>query len=626
MQGQWTGASVESDDGKPDPEMWTPVDVPGRPTVFQDADAVAYRTEFEDPRSEGSGRAVLELRGLYAHARIWLNDDLVGTHDAYFRPFRHSFEPAETNELVVECRRPQDRFGGIHDTDAVPSEEAIPGIWWDVSLETYPETFISNLDVRPRVDGDDAAIDVRAVVEAGEPLDDRLTFSLRPEGDFQSRGMMDRAQVQAAAGERTVVTHTIEVHDPSLWWPRGHGPQHQYSVRAKLGDFTTSVTTGLCEIDRDEDGLLVNGEPVSGRGFTVQAATPADIKLAADANATIVRLHAHAPPQAVYEAADEAGLLVWQDLPLTGPGEFSVSRGEDVVNNLIWTYDNHPSLAAFGVHDDPVDLFPDVLGSGYMDRLRMRWRTWRADYDHGPAESLAERLPDDRPVFPVVGPVGIDPDAAAVYPGWDYGTADSTEWVLDHYDVGDVVAEFGAGAVGLGDVTDPSGFDEAKHAAHVADEDDPHASQRYQAKVVSQVAETLRLRDSDLFTAFALRDTGDAGMGVLERNGTEKDAYQSLTDSFEPVQAFLSDPTPGATTELTVINDTPEEVEGIVKWVAGDMEGDTEMAIPAFDRDTLGTLTIPDDADGLSLMVALYEENDEGEMVETRAVGNDYLI
>src|SRR6056297_273596 len=208
MLGQWTGASVESDDGKPDPEMWTPVDVPGRPSVFKGADAVAYRTEFEDPRPEDHTRAVLELYGLFAHARIWLNGDLVGTHDAYFRPFRHSFEPAETNELLVECRAPQDRFGGIHDTDVMPDEECIPGIWWDVSLETYPETFISELDVRPRVRGDDAVIDVRAVVEAAEAIDDRLTFSLRPEGDFQSRGMMDRASVTAEAGERAVVSHT----------------------------------------------------------------------------------------------------------------------------------------------------------------------------------------------------------------------------------------------------------------------------------------------------------------------------------------------------------------------------------------------------------------------------------
>lgn len=626
MLGQWTGAEVEVDDGKPEPEMWNPVEMPGRPTVFKDADAVAYRTEFEDPLEGEPGRAVVDLRGLYAHARIWLNGDLVGEHDAYFRPFRHAFEPAEHNELLIECQKSQDRFGGMHDTDLMPTEECIPGIWWDATIETHPETFISRLDVRPRVDGEDAQIDVRAVVEAGEDLDDRITFSLRPEGEFQSRGMMDRTSVTAAAGETTVVKHTIDVHDPSLWWPRGHGPQHQYSVRAKLDDVTTSVITGLCEIERDEEGLLVNGERVPARGFNIQAAHPGDIELAVDANATLVRLHSHAPRQAVYEAATEAGLLVWQDLPLTGPGSFDVDRGTEVAQNLLWTVDRHPCIAAFGVHDDPVDLFPSALGSGFLDRLRLRYRTWKAEYDHGPAEELADELPSDRPVFPVVGPVGIDPDAANVYPGWDYGDATDIEWVLDHFEVGDVIAEFGAGALGIGEPTDTSGFDEGKHERHVADADNPQRSQRYQARVVKRIAETLRRQDTTLFTAFALRDTGDAGMGVVERNGTEKEGYRALSEAYEPVQAFMSDPELGETSKLTISNDTTDTVQGIVKWVAGDLEGQTEIEVAAHSHDAIGTLDIPADADGISLVLSLYEENDEGEMEETAVVGNDYYL
>lgn len=630
MLGQWTGASVEVDEGKPDPEMWNPVELPGRPSVFKDAEAVAYRTEFEDPLDGEPGKAVVDLRGLYAHARIWLNDQLVGTHDAYFRPFRYAFEPAEHNELLIECREPQDRFGGMHDSDAMPTEECVPGIWWDASIETHPETFISRLDVRPRVDGEDAEIDVRAVVEAGEDIDDKITFSLRPEGEFQSRGMMDRAPVQVAAGERTVVTHTIDVHDPSLWWPRGHGPQHQYSVRAKLDDVTTSVTTGLCEVDMDDEGLLVNGERVPAHGFNVLAAKPGDIQLAVEANATIVRLHSHAPQQAVYEAATEAGLLVWQDLPLTGPGEFDVDRGREVAQNILWTFDKHPCLAAFGVHDDPVDLYPDALGSGFLDRLRMRWRAWRTDYDAGSAEELAGEFPDDRPVFPVVGPVGIDPDATALYPGWDYGEATDLEWVLEQFDVEGVVAEFGAGALGIGEPTDTSGFDEAKHEAHVSDADNPQKSQKYQARVVKRVAETLRQRGTPLFTAFALRDTADAGMGVVERNGTEKEGYRALSEAYERVQAFAADPTPGQKTSISVQNDRPEPIEGVIQWVTGDVEGKKELQVAAHERESIGRLTIPDDADGLSLVVHIDEGPDEDADAEDArletVVGNDYYL
>lgn len=616
MLGQWTAGRVEPDEEKPDPESWTPVTVPGRPEAFVDAETVAYRTEFDDPRDDDTARALLELRGLFAHARIWLNDDLVGTHDAYFRPFRHAFEPAATNELVVECRTPQDRFGGVYDTATVPDEACVPGIWWDASVEPRPSTFISRLDVRPRVGRDTAEIDVRAVVNAGEDLDDRLTFTLRPEGDVQRSGMMDRTPVSVAAGEQTVVTHTIDVRDPALWWPRGHGPQHQYSVRAKLGEATESVRTGLCTVDRDENGVLVNGERVSTRGFTLQPATPDDIDLAVEANATIVRFHAHVPPQSVYEAATEAGLLVWQDLPLTGPGRFSVDRGEELARHIVWTCDRHPCLAAFGVHDDPVDLFGSPLGSGFLDRLRLRWRTWRASYDAGPAETVAETLPEDRPVFPVVGSVGIDPDATTLYPGWAFGDVTDLQWALDHYDVGDVIAEFGAGALGSSDPTDSAGFDRRKHARHVPDADDTEASQAYQARVVSHVAEQLRLGDTTLSTVFALRDTGDAGMGVVERDGTTKAAYGAIADAYEPVQAFVATPSPGARTDIVVSNDTGHAVEGQVRWEVGDTDGAADLAVPAHDRETVETITIPGTAQTASLTVAVGDHT----------VDNDYYF
>jgi beta-mannosidase len=603
MLGEWTGTSVESGAGKPEPDVWTPVEIPGRPQVFADADAAAYRSVFDDPRSGDEERAVVELQGLFAHARIWLNGDLVGEHDAYFRPFRHSFEPQERNELIVECRPPEDRFGGVHDTDLVTEADRIPGIWWDATVETHPGTYIYELDVHPRLVDGDAQIDVRAVVETDTDLDDRVTFSLRPEGEFQSRGMMDRAAVEADAGERTVVEHTIDVRDPSLWWPRGHGPQHRYAVRAKIGDATRSAVTGLCSVDRDADGLLVNGDRVPGRGVTLLSATPDDIDRAVEANATFVRMHAHAPDPAVYEACNEAGLLVWQDLPLTGSGAFDAERGRDLAATLDRTYGRHPSLFAYSVHDDPLDLFPNPLGSGTLDRLRMRWRTWRASYDRGPAESAAAGFPDDRLVFPVVGALGSGADAPTLYPGWDYGEADDVAWLLDTFEVGGVVGEFGAGAFGAVMPSDEPAFDRAKHDAHVDGGTD--ASQAYQARVLKRVAEALRRRDTPLFAAHTLRDAAQAGMGIVERDGDPKTGYEALRRAYEPVQATLVAPAPGDVTPLTVVNDGPDRVSGTVEWAAGDDGGEVEVGVDAHDTATPDSIPIPADAESATLSLSL---------------------
>jgi hypothetical protein len=625
MPREWSAATVEPGGGKPTPAEWHAVSVPGRPDRFAGAERVAYRTTFADPRDPDEAMALLELRGLYAGADVWLNDDLVAESDAVFEPVRVPFVPEEDNELVVECRAPDDRYGGTHDTDRIPAEDSVPGIWWGVDVTTHPETFVVNVDVTPRVTGDGAAIDAAVEVYADAAVDDRITLTTRPAGERRGRGMMDRASVAAAAGEQTTVEHTIELRDPSLWWPREHGAQNRYEVRAKLDGAVETATTGLVTVSETDDGIAVNGEAVPVRGVTLQDGTVDDVERAVELNANLVRAHAHALSPAVYEACDEAGLLVWQDLPLTGPGIFDIGRGKELAGRLADAYGAHPSLAAFAVHDEPTDTFAERVGSGLFDRLRLRWRAWRSDYDHGAADEVAEGFPDDRPVYPVVGEPGTDPDAAALYPGWDYGSVDDLGRVCERYGLGDVVGEFGAASLtdaaadGDGDSGGSDGapiadFDRAKHDA-VVGSDDPAASQAYQAELVRGVAERLRTDGSPVVVANALRDTDAAGMGVFARNGEPKDAADELAAAFEPIQAFLVGASAGEC-DLVVGNDTPRNVSGTVAWEAGEETGSAEFTVGATGRATVETVSIPQDADSVDLEVRTAE----------RSVTNSYRL
>jgi len=613
MPREWSAATVDPGGGKPTPAEWLDVSVPGRPDRFAGADRVAYRTIFTDPREPDEEMALLELRGLYAGADVWLNDELVAESDAVFEPVRVPFVPDEENELVVECRAPDDRYGGIHDTDRVPDADSVPGIWWGVDVTTHPETFVVDVAVTPRITEDGAAIDAAMDVYAGAAVDDRITLTTRPAGERRGRGMMDRASVDAAAGERTVVEHTIELRDPSLWWPRGHGAQNRYEVRAKLDGAVETATTGLVTVSETDDGIAVNGEAVPIRGVTLQDGAVADVERAVEVNANLVRAHAHVLSPAVYRACDEAGLLVWQDLPLTGPGIFDIGRGKELAGRLADTYSAHPSLAAFSVHDEPTDTFAERVGSGLFDRLRLRWRAWRSDYDHGAAEEVADGFPDGRPVYPVVGEPGTDPDAAALYPGWDYGAVDDLEGVCERYGLGDVVGEFGAasltdtaadGSDGDDTIAD---FDRAKHDA-VVGSDDPAASQAYQAELVRGVAERLRTDGSPVVVANALRDTDVAGMGVFACDGEPKAAADELAAAFEPVQAFLVGASAGEC-DLVVGNDTQRNVSGTVAWDAGNETGSTEFTVGATGHATVETLAIPQDANSVDLEVRTAERS-----------------
>ncbi|MEF8870405.1 MAG: hydrolase [Haloarculaceae archaeon] len=591
------------------------VSVPGKPAAFAGADGVTYVTRFDDPRGPSDDAAVVELRGLYAHAEVdvtgeRLDGEGTAEHDAYFEPLRIPLLPYEENELSVTCHAPRDRFGGIHDTDVVPDADAVPGIWWDATVESRPLPYVDRMRVRPELTEGGAVLHVQTTVVSEDPIEDRITYSLKPEGDLKTRGMMDRGRVETSGPGKTTVEHTIDVHDPSLWWPREFGQQNRYRLTAKLGNSEHSVTTGIREVTHDGNRLVVNGQAVPIRGVTTLTDDPEDIERAVETNANLVRARAHALPREVYEACDERGMLVWQDLPLTGPGGFDAERGQSLATALAGTYGQHPSLAAVTVHDEPTDAFADGLGGGMLDGLRLRWRGWRNSYDRSDADTVADALPDALPVFPVVGEPGIDHDAAAYYPGWDYGTAASIEGLLERYPT-DILASFGAGSLG-DDVDTAAGFEHEKHARYVdagvsasptsggsSDSSDVvDASQSYQAETLRTVAERARCHGLGTIAA-TLRDTDAAGMGIYDADGDPKLAQETLATAFQPAQVFLPDPGTG-TREVVVRNDGPKPLSATVSWAAADEHGEQEITVDGLGR-WRDDIEIPGGADSVTL-------------------------
>jgi len=638
MAGEWRAGVVQRDDGAGPPtvDSWEPVTVPGRPARFAGADAVAYRKRFPDPRQAPSQRTLLDFRGLFGTATVYLNDAVLGSHDTYYRPARFEFEPAAENELVVVCRRPTDGYAGAYGTEHVPDELAVPGIWWGVHLRLRPKAFLADLAVNAhRPDPDRGVVDVAATVDAGEAVDDAVTLSVRPENFRGSGGSMERVPVDADAGSRVTVTHSAEVRDPAAWWPADRGDPNRYTVRATFGEQERSVATGFCtvEFDRD-DGLRVNGDRVRARGVNVLPTTDpeADLERARDLNATLVRVHGHVLPESFYDAADAAGVFVAQDLPLTGPGDGdrTVERGQTLARALATHVDHHPSVACYGVHDDPVGPFADRIPSGRTARYRLRTRAARTSVDRELADAVADALPAGAVAFPVCGPLGTSPDAAHLYPGWQYGRAADVDWLTDTYpDAASVVTEFGAGSLtesGAGSLTEsgagavsgsdddarPVGLDrdtldgvlddvDAGPWGTATGDDVVARSQGTQARVLARAASGFRQHGTAVLAAFCLRDVDDGGgMGVFARDGTEKPAAAALADALAPVQAFLAQDPPG-TVDVVLVNDAPAAVSGTLAVESDGVDERFDVDAPALGVATAGTVTIPREAATISL-------------------------
>lgn len=628
MSGKRTGGVVVrgGDDGPPTIENWRAVDDGEAGSFDHVGDTgdgrIAYRTTVADPRTgTDEERVMLRLQAAGAAAEVWLNGDRIGTRTPAFAPFRHTFDPDPENELVVVCEPTEPSFWGPDD-DGGSTERAGTVAPPTLEIDARPTTLLWRLEAQPRLTDAGGVIDLEVTVDAAEPVDDTITVSVRP-GGSHGGGTMQRLSVRADAGERVTVSDTVELREPSLWWPREYGPQHRYAVRAKLGGDAVSEPVAFRQIDRDDEGLVVNGRRIRARGLTrrVGGKPKADVERLCEANATLVRAREHVPSATFYEACDRAGLLVWQDLPSGGPEEDC----REFARAIERVHGHRPSLGLYGVAGDSSAPIDGLHGSGTLTKLRYRYRLWRAQGDRdGLSTSVTEAVADRRPIVSSTGPPGTDADGTVLFPGWRYLAASDVDWLLERDpSLGTVVAGFGAGSLAREDVdpADVPGLDAATLAARLeafggsegdADVDDSavDTSQRYHAETLETVAEALRRHGTPIMTAATLRDLAPGGgMGVLSADGDEKPAYRALADAFEPVQAVLDEPpTAGSSgVEITLCNDTHETHEATVAWQAGDAASETTVSVDPLETTAAGTAEIPDDAAAVELTVQLDE-------------------
>src|SRR5690606_13747837 len=112
----------------------------------------------------------------------------------------------------------------------------------------------------------------------------------------------------------------------------------------------------------------VNGERIflKGANLSPLGPFPADaspsqlrslVRAARDAGLDMLRVHTHIAPPALYRAADELGVLLWQDLPLHGRFARSVrTEATRQAREAVDLLGHHPSVAVWCAHDEPYDF------------------------------------------------------------------------------------------------------------------------------------------------------------------------------------------------------------------------------------------------------------------------------
>ncbi|GAA4085233.1 glycoside hydrolase family 2 protein [Nonomuraea soli] len=276
------------------------------------------------------------------------------------------------------------------------------GIWRPVGLHEWSGARLSR--VRPVVRVRDGVARVSVHVELERTHDEPVEVAaelcgLRVVGAISREGVLE-----------------LEVPDPALWWPRGHGrqPLHELTVTAGQDVWRRRIGFRTAELDTADGAftLKVNGRPVFAKGvnWIPDDCFPSRVgrdryaerlEQACQAGVNLIRVWGGGIYESddFYELCDELGLLVWQDFPFACAAypeeeplwsEVAAEAEENVVRLM-----PHPSLVLWCGNNENIWGYAD-----WQWKPALNGRSWGERYYLGLLPEIVGNMDPSRPYWP----------------------------------------------------------------------------------------------------------------------------------------------------------------------------------------------------------------------------------
>ncbi|MBA2373433.1 MAG: hypothetical protein H0V74_04415, partial [Chloroflexi bacterium] len=369
-----------------------------------------YRKRIDVPIEWQGSRVVVVFGAVMYHATVFLDGFRLGEHEGGYTPFELDASEAihwgSPNELVVRVVNPLDALRTYPATkaDLAEADQLTPefpaseiphgkqswyssqsGIWQSVRLERRTRPSLDRL--RVRVDLTRSAVWVGWGLEGEAAAGTRRRLGpasveftvLGPSGEVVGRASVEPDD--AAGGEVR-----FEIEDPRPW---DIGQPNLYRVEARLvsdGKTIDAVEArfGLREITTMDGRIFLNGRAIYQIGALDQDLYPDTIssppsramlddqlERARELGMNLLRCHIKVPDPAYLDAADEAGMLVWCELPNWQTfSAAAATRGRATLEAMVETLGNHPSIIIW-----------TIINEDWGTRVReeARDRAWLAD-------------------------------------------------------------------------------------------------------------------------------------------------------------------------------------------------------------------------------------------------------
>ncbi len=302
----------------------------------------------------------LQFDGVNSSCWVYWNGKEITSHDGGYSTFRVELKDIKDENLLVVA------------VDNSPNERVYPqqadftfygGIYRDVSvigvknnhfdLDYYGSPAIM---VTPKINGADATVEIKTFIKDDD--DCKVKYEIIADGEV----------IATAEGDEDDKVE-IEIKNVHLW--NGLKDPYLYTAKATLienGEEIDQISTRFgCrtfEIDPNK-GFILNGKEYPLRGVSRHqdrpdvgnALTPEmhkeDLDLILEMGANTIRLAHYQHSQVFYDLCDEAGLVLWAEIPyisshLNDGYDNTISQMKELV---VQNY-NHPSIVVWGLSNE----------------------------------------------------------------------------------------------------------------------------------------------------------------------------------------------------------------------------------------------------------------------------------
>ncbi len=302
----------------------------------------------------------LQFDGVNSSCEVFWNGKSICKHDGGYSTFRTRIKDIEDENLLVVAVDnssnnrvyPQNAdftfYGGIY------RDVSVIGVGKNhFDLEYYGSPSIM---VTPEIKGADAVVEIKTFIDD----DDDCTVKYE---------IIDDGKVIASAEGKGDDKVTLKIENVHLW--NGIKDPYLYTAKAVLvenGEEIDEISTRFgCRsfVIDPQKGFILNGKEYPLRGVSRHQDRPdignallpehhkEDIDLILEMGANTIRLAHYQHSQVFYDLCDEAGLVLWAEIPyisrhMSGGNDNTISQMKELV---VQNY-NHPSIVVWGLSNE----------------------------------------------------------------------------------------------------------------------------------------------------------------------------------------------------------------------------------------------------------------------------------